>query len=145
MLDALQDLAAFNSQSSARLRGILEDLGIHTNNANGKANSSRGSAYFTAFHPMHTCLSIPPLTVRFFQDAVKFNVLTNAEAQEISFQMAACCRSLRKEYHGAFGDILNNGVFKELLSHELSLSEFLHKESLHAGALMPSPHHSHGL
>ena len=132
MLDALSELASINSQSSARLREILEGLGVNSNNAGGAETSgARGSAYFTAFHAQDACLRFPPLTVRFFQDAVKFNVLSNREAQEISYTMAACCRTLRDEYKGAFSAVLNNGVFKDFLSNGLSLNEFLHKESVH--------------
>jgi hypothetical protein len=132
MLDALSELASINSQSSSRLREILEVLGINSSTVSGPEKSvAFGSAYFAAFHPQDACLRFPPLTVRFFQDAVKFNVLNNREAQEISFKMAACCRMLRDEYKGAFSTVLHNGVFKDFLSNGLSLNEFLHKESVH--------------
>ena len=106
MRNALSELASINSQTSAHLREILESHGIHFNHGDQAATSrARGTAYFTAFDPDHTCLRFPPLTVRFFQDAVKFNVFTNADAQEISFQMAVCCRRHGQEYEGPLVEI----------------------------------------
>jgi hypothetical protein len=132
MRNALSELASINSQTSAHLREILESLGVQSNYGNGAAKSSaRGTAHFTAFHPENTCLRFPPLTVRFFQDAVKFSVFTNAEAQEISFQMAACCRRLAQEYKGAFSTTLGSGVFRDFLTGSASRNDFLHKESVH--------------
>lgn len=96
MRNALSELASINSQTSAHLREILESHGVSFN-YDGKTPSSRarGTAYFTAFDPDYTCLRFPPLTVRFFQDAVKFNVFTSADAQEISFQVARCRSNLQ--------------------------------------------------
>ena len=132
MRDALDELASINSQSSTRIRGVLEGLGVpsHTQ-VRGKDRGASGSVYFAAFHPQYTCLKLPPLTVRFFQDAVKFNVLTNVEAQEISFKLAQCCKTLRQQYDGVFSPILNTGVFNDFLSSELSLNDFLRKESVY--------------
>ena len=45
--------------------------------------------------------------------------------------MAHCCRTLRQEYDGAFSHILNTGVFADFLSSELSLNDFLRKESVY--------------
>ncbi len=132
MPGALDKLAAINSQLSAHLLDILESINVYSNSrslCDGAA--ARGSAYFAAFHPECTCLRLPPLTVRFFQDAVKFNILSNADAQEISFKLAHCCRTLRREYDGAFSHILNTGVFGDFLSTELSLNDFLRKELVH--------------
>ncbi len=132
MRHALGELASINSQTSAHLREILERLGVQSNYGNGAAElSARGTAYFTAFHPEYTCLRFPPLTVRFFQDAVKFNVFTNSEAQEISFQMAACCRRIAQEYKGIFSTTLGSGIFKDFLTGGATRNDFLHKESVH--------------
>jgi hypothetical protein len=132
MWSALGEFASINSQTSAHIRKILEDLGVHSNYGNGTAKSSaRGAAYYTAFYPERTCLRFPPLTVRFFQDAVKFNVLSTIDAQEISFQMAQCCRKLSPDYKGAFSATLSSGVFKEFLTAGSNRSDFLHRESVH--------------
>ncbi len=132
MPGALDKLALINSQSSTHLLDILETLNVYSNSRTlCDGGAARGSAYFMAFHPECTCLKLPPLTVRFFQDAVKFNVLSNIDAQEISFKMAHCCRTLRQGYDGSFSHTLNTGVFKDFLSSELSLNDFLRKESVY--------------
>ncbi len=132
MRSALGELASVNSQTSAHIRNILEELGVQSTYGNGTGKSSaRGTAYYTAFYPEHTCLRFPPLTVRFFQDAVKFNVLSTIDAQEISYQMAQCCRSLSQDYKGAFSATLSSGVFKEFLTAGSNRSDFLHRESVH--------------
>ena len=146
MRNALSDLAPINIQTSAHLREILERHGVQFNNADNSAKSSaQGTAYFTAFDPLDTCLRYPPLTVRFFQDAVKFNVFTNAEAQEISFRMAVCCRRHRQEYEGAFSGDLHSGIFSDFLAGAATRTDFLYKESVYGwcvdafAAQMPWP------
>ncbi len=130
MTGALDKLASINHQSSTHLLDVLETLSVYSNSRSDGA-AARGTAYFAAFHPECTCLKVPPLAVRFFQDAVKFNVLSNTEAQEISFKMAHCCRTLGQKYDGAFSNILKTGVFRDFLSSELSLNDFLRKELVH--------------
>ncbi len=132
MLGALSKLASINNRSSTHLREILENLDIHSGNAvSAVSAATRGNAYFAAFDPEYACLRLPPLTVRFFQDAVKFNVISNAEAQQISFQMALCCRALRQEYNGIFKEILDTGVFRDFLLPDMSLNDFLRMESVY--------------
>ncbi len=132
MLGALSKLASINNKSSTHLREIFEKLDIHSGNAiSAVSAATRGNAYFLAFDPEYACLRLPPLTTRFFQDAVKFNVISNIEAQQISFQMALCCRALRQEYKGVFNTILDSGVFKDFLSTDMSLNEFLRMESVY--------------
>ena len=132
MLGALGKLASINNQSSTHLRELLENLDIHSGNAvSALSAAARGNAYFVAFDSQYTCLRLPPLTVRFFQDAVKFNVISNTEAQQISFKMALCCRTLRQGYNGAFNAILDSDVFRDFLSTDMSLNEFLRVEFVH--------------
>ncbi len=127
MRNALSELASINSQSSAHLREILESYGISFNHGGGTSRAC-GTAYFTAFDPDFTCLRFPPLTVRFFQDAVKFNVLTSADAQEISFQVARCCQRHGQEYKGAFSGNLSGGIFGDFLAGAMTRNGFLYKE-----------------
>lgn len=132
MLDALSELASINSQSSARLHDAFDSLGVNSMPFNDKERSNaRGTAFFAAFHSIDGCLRFPPLTVRFFQDAVKFDVLGNTEAKEISFNVAVCCRALREAYNGVFSAELSSGVFRDFLSSSLSFQEFLRRESIH--------------
>ncbi len=144
MRDALSELAQINSQASAHLRETLEHHGIRSGYGTAKLNA-RATVYFAAFHPEETCLRFPPLTVRFFQDAVKFNVFTNAEAQEISFQAALCCQRYGQEYRGAFSSNLSSGIFAEFLNGALTRNNFLYKESVYGwcvdafAAQMPWP------
>jgi hypothetical protein len=146
MRNALSELASINSQTSAHLREILESHGVSFNHGDKTAPSrARGTAQFTAFDPDYTCLRFPPLTVRFFQDAVKFNVLTNAEAQEISFQVALCCQKHGQEYKGAFSTNLSSSIFGDFLTGALTRNGFLYRESVYGwcvdafAAQMPWP------
>ena len=129
MRNALSELASINSQTSAHLREILESHGVSFNHSD--TSRARGTAYFTAFDPDETCLRFPPLTVRFFQDAVKFNVFTSAHAQEISFQVARCCQRHGQEYKGAFSKNLSSGVFGDFLAGAMTRNGFLYKESVY--------------
>ena len=81
--------------------------------------------------PNSACLRYPPLTVRFFQDAVKFNVFTNAEAQEISFLVALCCQKHGQDYSGAFSADLSSGIFGDFLSSGMTRDGFLYRESVY--------------
>ena len=129
MRNALSELASINSQTSAHLREILESHGVSFNYSD--TSRARGTAYFTAFDPDGTCLRFPPLTVRFFQDAVKFNVFTSADAQEISFQVARCCQKHGREYKGAFSGNLSSGIFGDFLTGAMTRNGFLYKESVY--------------
>ncbi len=129
MRNALSELASINSQASAHLREILECHGIRSEYSGAaRKPRARPNVYFAAFDPVQTCLRFPPLTVRFFQDAVKFNVFTNAEAQEISFKVALCCQKHGREYKGAFSANLNTGIFGDFLSGAITRNGFLYKE-----------------
>ena len=131
MRNALSELASVNSQTSAHLREILESHGVTSNGNKSAKSSARGTAYFTAFDPDYTCLRFPPLTVRFFQDAVKFNVFTSADAQEISFQVALCCQRYGQEYKGAFSANLSSGIFGDFLTGAMTRNGFLYRESVY--------------
>jgi len=146
MRNALSELASINNQTSAHLREILESYGIPFSHGDkGAPSRTRGAACFTAFDPDYTCLRFPPLTVRFFQDAVKLNVFTNLDAQEISFRAALCCRRHVQEYKGAFSANLTSGIFGEFLTGAMTRNGFLYKESVYGwcvdafAAQMPWP------
>ena len=146
MRNALSELASINNQVSAHLREILESYGIPLGLGDGNGSSAaRGMAVFAAFDPDDTCLRFPPLTGHYFQEAVKCNVFTTLEAQEISYQIALCCRRHLQDYKGAFRAGLSSGIFGDFLTGPMTRNGFLYKESVHGwsvdafAAQMPWP------
>ncbi len=132
MPNALSELASINRQTSAHLRAILASDGVSFNYSDKDSTPrARGTVCFAAFDPDFACLRYPPLTVRFFQDAVKFNVFTNAEAQEISFLVALCCQKHGQDYKGAFSADLSSGIFGDFLAGAMTRDGFLYRESVY--------------
>jgi len=116
------ELARINEECSSQLSQVFARAGIAPWWEN--SDSTKGGALFGWYDPTYTCLRVLPNAPRYFQSALRGDLISQKDADVLGRRLLKVISTLLPKYSGFFSQELKQGIIGEIIRKGGNLDNF---------------------
>ena len=116
------ELARINQECSTQLFQNFARAGIAPWWENSE--STKGGAIFSWYDPVSTCLRVLPNSPRYFQTALRGDLMSQKDADALGSRLLEVVSALLPKYSGYFSQELKRGMIGEIIKKSKGLAHF---------------------